>query len=77
MIWGVVAPINDVGPGTLAKCCGGVTAAIAVGYGVRANVLIGRSQNIAALQLLRVEASKAQTSQVASKSCPCMSSHSR
>jgi hypothetical protein len=55
MIWGVVAPSNDVGAGALAGDYGGVTAAVAIGYGVGANALIGGSKNTIALQPLSVE----------------------
>ena len=55
MIWGVVAPGGYVGPGALAGEYGGVTAAVALGLGVGANVLIGGSRNNIALQPLSVE----------------------
>ena len=55
MIWGVIAPGGYVGPGALAGQYGGVAAAVAVGLGVGANVLVGGSQNNIALQPLSVE----------------------
>jgi hypothetical protein len=55
MVWGVVAPGGYVGPGALAGQYGGVTAAVALGLGVGANVLVGGSQNNIALQPLSVE----------------------
>ena len=55
MIWGVIAPGGYVGPGALAGQYGGVTAAVALGLGVGANVLIGGSRNNIALQPLSVE----------------------
>jgi hypothetical protein len=55
IIWGVVAPSNNVGPGALAGDYGGVTAAVAVGIGVGANALLGGSNNTIALQPLSVE----------------------
>lgn len=55
MIWGVIAPGGYVGPGALAGQYGGVTAAVALGLGVGANVLVGGSQNNIALQPLSVE----------------------
>jgi hypothetical protein len=55
IIWGVIAPGGYVGPGALAGQYGGVTAAVAVGLGVGANVLVGGSQNNIALQPLSVE----------------------
>jgi hypothetical protein len=58
MVWGVVAPSNDVGPGALAGDYGGVTADVALGYGVGANALLGGSKNSIALQPLSVEGIK-------------------
>ena len=55
MLWGVIAPGGYVGPGALAGQYGGVTAAVAVGLGVGANVLVGGSRNNIALQPLSVE----------------------
>ncbi len=55
IIWGVVAPSNNVGPGALAGDYGGVTAAVALGLGVGANALLGGSNNSIALQPLSVE----------------------
>ena len=55
MIWGVVAPSNNVGRGALAGDYGGVTAAVAIGIGVGADALVGGSRNTIALQPLSVE----------------------
>jgi Protein of unknown function (DUF992) len=55
MVWGVIAPTNNVGPGALAGDYGGVTAAVALGVGVGANALVGGYQNSIALQPLSVE----------------------
>jgi hypothetical protein len=55
IIWGVVAPSNNVGPGALAGDYGGVSAAVALGLGVGANALLGGSNNSIALQPLSVE----------------------
>lgn len=55
IIWGVVAPSNELVPGALTGDYGGVSAALAAGYGVGANALIGGSQNTIALQPLSVE----------------------
>ena len=55
IIWGVIAPGGYVGPGALAGEYGGVSAAVALGLGVGANVLIGGSRNNIALQPLSVE----------------------
>ena len=58
MIWGVVAPSNNVGPGALAGDYGGVTVDVALGYGVGANALLGGSKNSIALQPLSVKGIK-------------------
>ena len=55
IVWGVVAPTNDVGPGALAGSYGGITAAVAAGFGVGANALIGGLRDSIALQPLSVE----------------------
>ena len=55
IIWGVIAPSEYVGPGSLAGDYGGVSAAVAIGIGVGANALIGGSNNTIALQPLSVE----------------------
>jgi hypothetical protein len=55
IVWGVVAPTNDVGPGALAGSYGGITAALAAGVGVGANALIGGFRDSIALQPLSVE----------------------
>ena len=55
IIWGVIAPTNDVGPGALAGDYGGATADVAAGYGVGANALFGGSKNSIVLQPLSVE----------------------
>src|SRR5262245_7126411 len=55
MIWAVVAPTNDVGPGALAGDYGGITADLAAGYGVGANALLGGYKDSIALQPLSVE----------------------
>ena len=41
MIWGVVAPTNNAGPGALAGDYVGATATVAAGLGVGANALVG------------------------------------
>lgn len=56
MIWLVFAPGN-VAPGTLAGNYGGVTADVAIGYGVGANVLLGGGNGQIALQPLSVDGS--------------------
>lgn len=55
ILWGVVAPTSDVGTGSLAGDYGGVSADVALGYGVGANALIGGSGNHIFLQPLSVE----------------------
>ena len=51
ILWGVVAPTDDVGPGALAGNYGGVTGSAAVGVGAGANVLVGGSEESIVLQL--------------------------
>lgn len=58
ILWGVVAPTADVGPGALAGDYGGVSADIAAVYGVGANALIGGSDKGIVLQPLSVEGLK-------------------
>lgn len=55
MLWGVIAPTNDVGPGALAGNYGGVTGSIAAVYGVGVNALIGGSKDSIVLQPVSVE----------------------
>ena len=55
IIWGVIAPTDDVGPGALAGNYVGVSADVAAGYGVGANALFGGSSNSIVLQPLSVE----------------------
>ncbi len=55
MVWAVLAPTNDVGPGALAGGYAGISAAAAIGYGVGANALLGGSQDSFVLQPLSVE----------------------
>jgi hypothetical protein len=55
IIWGVIAPTNDMGPSALAGDYGGVNATLALGYGVGADALFGGMQNSIALQPLSVE----------------------
>jgi len=58
ILWGVIAPTSDVGPGALAGDYGGVTGDVAAGYGVGANALIGGSSKSIVLQPLSVEGIK-------------------
>jgi hypothetical protein len=55
ILWGVVAPTSDVGPGALAGNYGGVTGSAALGVGAGANVLVGGSEDSIVLQPLSVE----------------------
>jgi hypothetical protein len=55
ILWGVIAPTKDVGPGALAGDYAGATAAVAAGYGGGANVLIGGGAKSIALQPLSVQ----------------------
>jgi hypothetical protein len=55
MIWAVLAPTNDVGPGALAGDYAGISAAVAAGLGVAANALVGGYDKSIALQPLSVE----------------------
>lgn len=58
ILWGVIAPTSDVGPGALSGDYGGVTADVAAGYGVGANALVGGSSKSIVLQPLSVEGIK-------------------
>jgi hypothetical protein len=58
ILWGVVAPTADVGPGALAGDYGGLSADVAAGYGVGANALLGGSDKSIVLQPLSVEGIK-------------------
>ena len=55
LIWTVVAPSANLGPGALAGGYAGGTASATVGVGVGANALIGGSNNTIALQPLSLE----------------------
>lgn len=57
IIWSVIAPAADLGPGALAGNYGGVTASATVGVGLGANVLVGGSNKSIALQPVSVEGS--------------------
>jgi len=58
ILWGVIAPTADIGPGALSGDYGGVTADVAAGYGVGANALVGGSSKSIVLQPLSVEGIK-------------------
>ncbi len=55
ILWAVVAPTTDLGPGALAGDYGGITADLAAGYGVGGDALMGGFKNSIALQPLSVE----------------------
>jgi len=55
MIWAVVAPTSDVGPGALAGDYAGVSADAAAGLGVGANALLGGGKKSIALQPVSIE----------------------
>jgi hypothetical protein len=55
VIWEVVAPTSDVGPGALAGKYGGVTAGATAGVGVAAHALVGGFKNSITLQPLSIE----------------------
>jgi len=50
LLWTVVAPTNNIGPGALAGTYGGVSADVAVGAGVGAKILVGGLEDSIALQ---------------------------
>lgn len=57
IVWGVIAPNTDPGPGALEGHYGGATAGGSFGVGLGANVLIGGSTKTIALQPVSIEGS--------------------
>jgi len=55
MLWAVLAPTTDLGPGALAGHYGGATASVALGIGAGANVLVGGFKKSIALQPITIE----------------------
>ena len=55
IIWAVLAPTTNPGPGSLAGTYAGATASATVGVGVGANVLVGGSGNSVSLQPVSIE----------------------
>jgi hypothetical protein len=55
IVWTVVAPIANLGPGALSGTYTGATASATVGVGLGANVLVGGSGNSIALQPVSIE----------------------
>jgi hypothetical protein len=58
MVWAVLAPTNNPGPGSLAGTYVGATGSASVGVGVGANVLFGGFGNSISLQPLSVEGNR-------------------
>jgi hypothetical protein len=58
LVWTVIAPTANLGPGALAGSYGGATASATVVVGVGANALIGGSNNTIALQPLSIEGNR-------------------
>ena len=58
MVWAVLAPTNNPGPGLLAGTYVGATGSASVGVGIGANVLVGGFGNSISLQPLSIEGSK-------------------
>jgi hypothetical protein len=55
VIWEVIAPTSNIGPGALAGKYGGVTAGATAGVGVAAHVLVGGFKHSITLQPLSIE----------------------
>jgi uncharacterized protein DUF992 len=55
IVWGVIAPTQDVGPGALAGDYAGATGGASVGIGAGANVLVGGSNSQFTLQPVSIE----------------------
>jgi hypothetical protein len=55
LVWAVIAPNNDPGPGALDGHYGGATAGGSFGVGLGANVLVGGSTKTVALQPISLE----------------------
>ena len=55
ILWAVIAPTTDLGPGALAGDYAGATASVALGVGAGANVLLGGFEKSIALQPVSIE----------------------
>jgi hypothetical protein len=55
IVWAVLSPTKDVGPGALAGTYVGVTGGASVGVGGNANVLVGGADRTITLQPLSIE----------------------
>jgi len=58
IVWTVLAPTSNTGPGGLAGEYGGATGSASVGVGAGANVLLGGSRKTITLQPLSIEGQK-------------------
>jgi hypothetical protein len=57
IVWAVVAPTNNIAPGSLAGDYGGVTGSATVGVGAGANVLVGGFNKSVTLQPVSISGS--------------------
>lgn len=55
IVWNVIAPASDLGPGAIEGKYGGATAQATVGIGLGANVLVGGFDKSIALQPVSIE----------------------
>ena len=55
LVWGVLAPASNIGPGALSGAYAGGTASATVGVGIGANALVGGLNNSISLQPLSIE----------------------
>ncbi|HEY1707750.1 MAG TPA: DUF992 domain-containing protein [Rhizomicrobium sp.] len=55
IVWAVIAPTSDVGPGALAGKYGGATASATAGVGVGVNALVGGFKDSFTLQPVSIE----------------------
>jgi hypothetical protein len=55
IVWNVIAPAGDLGPGVLQGSYGGATAGATIGVGLGANVLVGGFDRSVALQPVSIE----------------------
>jgi hypothetical protein len=56
LLWQVIAPVTQIGPGDLAGTYRGLSGQATVGVGASANILVGGSKNTFSLQPLSVGA---------------------
>jgi hypothetical protein len=55
IVWAVIAPTSDVGPGALAGKYGGATASATAGVGIGVNALVGGFKDSITLQPVSIE----------------------